>query len=88
MSGNLPEDDYDDYGDGSANCPHCGGLCEVPCYCGGDLCVCENNGYEECPVCQGDGVVSIEVYDRYLEKQRRNAEAFREVLGDALKAKP
>lgn len=34
-------------------CENCNNTGWVNCYCGGDLCVCENNGEEECPVCGG-----------------------------------
>lgn len=29
----------------------CGGLGELYCYCGGDLCVCHNHGATDCPGC-------------------------------------
>lgn len=29
----------------------CGGLGELHCYCGGDLCVCHNHGEVECDGC-------------------------------------
>lgn len=32
-------------------CEHCQGTGEIDCYCGGDLCVCSNNGTEPCPYC-------------------------------------
>lgn len=34
-------------------CETCYNTGWVNCYCGGDLCVCENNGEELCPVCDG-----------------------------------
>lgn len=30
---------------------HCGGMGEIDCFCGGDLCVCHNHGSVECPGC-------------------------------------
>ena len=30
----------------------CGGSGELPCYCGGDLCVCHNHGAAECYGCE------------------------------------
>lgn len=43
---------YDDYDDRDDYCGHCGNTGELDCYCGGDLCVCENNGTYPCPYCQ------------------------------------
>lgn len=34
-------------------CSHCQNTGWVECYCGGDLCICENNGEEPCPYCDG-----------------------------------
>lgn len=76
----MSEDrDYDEYGDDLPPCPHCSGDGEVPCYCGGDLCVCDNNGYAMCPVCGGEGEVTLERYQRYEQNQRKNAEMMRAV---------
>lgn len=30
----------------------CGGLGQLYCECGGDLCVCHNHGWVECPGCE------------------------------------
>jgi hypothetical protein len=77
----MSEPDYDDYQESDLpQCPHCDGGGEVPCYCGGDLCVCENDGYDSCHVCGGEGVVTEERYDRYMANQRRNAEMMRAVM--------
>lgn len=35
-------------------CSECQNTGWVDCYCGGDLCVCENGGEEPCPACGGD----------------------------------
>ena len=35
-------------------CERCHNTGWVDCYCGGDLCICENNGEEPCPKCGGD----------------------------------
>lgn len=32
-------------------CTHCNNTGYIDCYCGGHLCVCENNGEEPCPFC-------------------------------------
>ena len=32
-------------------CEHCYNTGELNCYCGGDLCVCYNNGTYPCPFC-------------------------------------
>ena len=34
-------------------CETCSGMGEVNCYCGGDLCICENYGSAPCPDCGG-----------------------------------
>ena len=36
-------------------CERCQGMGSVNCYCGGDLCVCENYGEADCPRCHGEG---------------------------------
>ena len=59
-------------------CPHCSGWGEVDCHCGGDLCVCDNDGRRTCPLCYGEGEVPEAVYARYLERQRENAKLFAE----------
>lgn len=33
-------------------CSTCNNTGMVDCHCGGDLCICENNGEEECPDCE------------------------------------
>jgi hypothetical protein len=80
--------DYDDfYDDEGITCPRCSGFGEVDCHCGGDLCVCLNYGDKPCPLCVGDGCVSEEVYDRYLESQRKAHEAFQQMM-DGEKGQP
>lgn len=37
-------------------CATCQNTGWINCYCGGDLCICENNGEEPCPSCDGDFV--------------------------------
>lgn len=34
-------------------CEECHNLGEIPCLCGGDLCICMNYGSIPCPVCHG-----------------------------------
>jgi hypothetical protein len=34
-------------------CERCYNTGELDCYCGGDLCVCENYGTFPCPDCEG-----------------------------------
>lgn len=34
-------------------CDTCQNTGYVECLCGGDLCICENNGEMECPDCNG-----------------------------------
>jgi len=43
----LDRDDTDDV----TYCFTCCNTGEVDCYCGGDLCVCRNQGTEPCPDC-------------------------------------
>lgn len=45
--------DYDD--EDYEQCSFCDGDGCVNCYCGGDLCVCENYGERVCPKCHGEG---------------------------------
>lgn len=67
---------FDDHTEGHVNCPKCDGWREVDCHCGGDLCVCENYGNRECPVCHGEGEVTQERYDQWWKRQREIHEAF------------
>jgi hypothetical protein len=34
-------------------CDHCQNTGWLDCLCGGDMCVCENNGEYPCPYCDG-----------------------------------
>jgi hypothetical protein len=43
------DDEYQD--DDIGYCDQCQNTGWVDCYCGGDMCVCENNGEEPCPAC-------------------------------------
>lgn len=45
----LPDDWFDD--DTEDWCETCQGTGTIECLCGGDLCVCDNNGEEPCPDC-------------------------------------
>lgn len=44
-------------------CSTCQNTGSVDCYCGGDLCICENNGEEPCPECGGEGFFCDEIED-------------------------
>lgn len=48
-------------------CDRCNNTGEVDCYCGGDLCVCDNYGEMVCPRCDGragqDVFADGELYD-------------------------
>lgn len=44
------ENFYDD-DDSEEYCNHCSNTGIVNCYCGGDLCCCENHGEMDCPHC-------------------------------------
>lgn len=76
-----PDDDYWPDEGPEVTCPECDGCGEVPCYCGGDLCVCDNYGDAPCHVCAGSGFVTEDRFDRYMENQRRNAEFMRTIMG-------
>jgi hypothetical protein len=48
-----PDSEYDDEEwDQEAWCDTCGNLGIIDCHCGGDLCVCENQGEIDCPDCK------------------------------------
>ena len=50
---NRDVDDLDD--DVEPWCSMCHNTGSINCHCGGDLCVCDNNGEEPCPFCDGTG---------------------------------
>ena len=86
------DDDFDPYEpyipDGHVLCPRCDGHQVVNCYCGGDLCVCDNYGEEPCPFCGGeyggDGYVpKDEKYERYVKAQAEMVAAFHAAFQDA-----
>ncbi len=49
------EDDFDefdeDFDDSEEWCGTCNNMGYIDCDCGGDICVCENNGELPCPDC-------------------------------------
>lgn len=47
----LEDVDFDDDDDGEGYCFTCNNTGIVDCECGGDLCVCLNNGEIPCPEC-------------------------------------
>ena len=46
----MEDDDYFD-DEPQGYCDTCNNTGWMNCYCGGDLCVCENQGEMECPEC-------------------------------------
>jgi hypothetical protein len=79
----MDRDDYDyedDMPAGHVMCPRCDGHRTVDCHCGGDLCVCENYGEMDCPMCLGEGDVKKERADRYHARQAEYAKVLREAL--------
>lgn len=42
-------------------CEHCHNTGSLDCYCGGDLCVCENYGEYPCPYCEGNDFACEEI---------------------------
>lgn len=69
------------YEDDAVICPRCQGDGSVDCHCGGDLCVCENYGERDCPVCYGEGEVSERREAQYETARRQSYEAMRRVWG-------
>ncbi len=59
----------EDFDEDWTQCPRCSGWGEIDCHCGGDLCCCTNYGQEECPMCHGDGEVSMATYNAYEQRQ-------------------
>jgi hypothetical protein len=47
----IDDNYFDDYADDY--CYDCQNMGTVNCYCGGDLCICENYGEIPCPACWG-----------------------------------
>lgn len=47
-------------------CTHCQNTGWIDCHCGGDLCVCENNGEEPCFYCDG-GDAADDDFDDFEE---------------------
>lgn len=48
-------------------CSTCQNTGYVDCYCGGDICVCENNGEEPCPACGGESAFECDEIDDAYE---------------------
>lgn len=68
----------EDFDEDWCQCPKCSGYGEVECHCGGDLCVCTNYGSAMCPVCCGEGEISEEDRNIYLEDHHKNTELMQE----------
>lgn len=66
------EDHYDpsDFEEG-VMCPRCSGGGWLNCYCGGDLCVCDNQGEAECYFCDGGGLVSEGEHEAFRLRERQ-----------------
>ena len=69
----MTDDDY--LSDDDCTCPRCSGSGHIDCHCGGDLCVCDNYGERDCPLCWGDGQISTARYDEYTAARRDYLEA-------------
>ena len=78
------DDDFIDDGEGCI-CPRCDGWQTVICHCGGDLCVCGNNGDADCPLCWGEGQVSDAVYSKYRLEEAENAKVWADIFANAAK---
>lgn len=70
-------DEFEERDEGHV-CPRCDGWRQVSCHCGGDLCVCENYGEMDCPLCGGEGDVSDEVFAKWCERRREFAQVMKE----------
>jgi hypothetical protein len=70
----------DDLPEDNVICPRCDGNRIVDCHCGGDLCVCENYGEMDCPMCHGEGDVTKARADKYYARRREFAEQLREAM--------
>jgi hypothetical protein len=69
-------DHYDDFEHHEGvTCPRCMGMATIDCHCGGDLCVCENYGERDCPLCLGEGSISEERFKKWKDRQREIADA-------------
>lgn len=73
--------EYDDYYDDSPEdyefCPRCSGHGTVSCYCGGDLCFCQNYGEKDCPLCFGEGEAHKDRVAAYNKHEAEIMAAFR-----------
>lgn len=76
----------DEYGD-DFPCPRCDGWGHVDCYCGGDLCVCDNYGEMTCPACGGEGSVSEAQHEKYLAAQREWLAAYQVAINNRRKVR-
>lgn len=78
-------DTYDpyDYEYDGPPCPRCDGMRTVSCHCGGDLCVCENYGEKDCPLCFGEGVADPKRAEKYLEQEREMMAVMRKAWDSA-----
>lgn len=79
----LAVDDWFDDGEW-CQCPRCMGSGSVDCHCGGDQCYCENHGDAPCPVCGGDGEVTVEREQRYLKAEAKAHREMKAALTEAL----
>lgn len=59
----------EDFDEDWTQCPRCTGWGEIDCHFGGDLCVCDNYGQAMCPMCGGEGEVSVVQCEAYLQRQ-------------------
>jgi hypothetical protein len=80
----------------SGYCATCNNTGFIDCHCGGDLCVCDNNGEEPCPACDGsfadddgdfdDGFDAGEWNNEPAPKVVNVGDELHQVLGEALAA--
>lgn len=76
----MMEDFDEDFDEDFCQCPRCSGWGFIDCHCGGDLCVCDNYGERDCPLCYGEGEVSEATYIAYQERQSENARLWSEAM--------
>lgn len=77
----------EDFDTDYACCPRCSGYGIIDCHCGGDLCVCENHGDRDCPLCHGEGEVSLETHAQWTAAKRQHYDALHAAWAAANKAR-
>jgi hypothetical protein len=72
------DNDFDDDDRDNPPCPACDGLRTVECYCCGDFCCCASQGEKDCSFCHGEGEVTEQRYQLYLDRMKERARVWEE----------